>query len=398
MLATGLLLRALCVLCGSLPAGTGLSPLAPLVRLLAESDDSVVQRDILRGMHDALVGRKVVAMPEGWPAVYRKLSASADAEVREKAMLLAVLFNDQEAMTALRKLVTDAQSPAASRATALQALLYKQNPDLVPILHALLSDKAVRGPALRGLAAYSSEATPREVLRHFAAFTEEEKADAIHTLASRPAYALALLDAVEQGQVPRRELGAFTVRQLLGLKDKRVAERVNQVWGVLRPASAEKGPLMARYKTLLTPDYLQSADKPNGRVLFNRNCASCHVLFGEGGRIGPELTGSQRNNLDYVLENILDPSAVVPKEYQVTFVHTNNGRVVTGIIQSEDDKLVVVQTQNERVRMLKSDIAERVPSKVSMMPEGLLAKLKDEEVRDLIAYLASRTQVPLPEK
>ena len=256
--------------------------------------------------------------------------------------------------------------------------------------------RSLRGSVIRGLAAYSDHGTPQLILKHYPSLSHAEKTDAIQTLASRPAYAKALLDAVEQGTVARRDISAFTVRQIQALKDKSLNARLEKVWGTIRSASQEKAGLMAKYKALLTPDYLKSADRSNGRLLYSRTCASCHILFGEGGKIGPELTGSQRANLDYVLENILDPSAVVPADYQVTILQTKDGRVITGIIKMETDKVVTVQTQNELLQLPRNEIDERQKSPLSMMPEGLLATLKDEEVRDLVAYLASAEQVALP--
>jgi putative membrane-bound dehydrogenase-like protein len=368
----------------------------PLVRLLDGVDDTAIHADVLRGVHEALNGQRQVALPAGWPGVYRKLAASPSAEVRQQALTLAVLFGDPQALTALKKIVTDSAAAAAARQSALEALVYKKNPDLVPVLHGLLADRALRGPALRGLAAFDHEATPREILRHYAAFTDEEKADAVHTLASRPAYARALLEAVERGQVSRRDLSAFTVRQMLALKDKTITAKLNEVWGILRPASQEKAGLMGKYKALLTPAYVKNADRSQGRLVYSRTCAACHGLFGEGGKVGPELTGSQRGNLDYVLENLLDPSAVVARDYQVTLLQTKDGRVITGIIKQETPQILTVQTQNEVLLVPQKEIEARAHSPVSMMPEGLLDKLKDEEVRDLIAYLASPSQVPLP--
>ena len=123
--------------------------------------------------------------------------------------------------------------------------------------------------------------------------------------------------------------------------------------------------------------------------------ASCHRFFGEGGDVGPELTGSQRANLDYILENILDPSALVASEYQVTVLTTKEGRVITGIIKQESDRAVTLQTQNEKITLPKNEIEDRQRLTVSMMPEGLLDPLGKDEVRDLVAYLASTRQVPL---
>jgi putative heme-binding domain-containing protein len=215
-------------------------------------------------------------------------------------------------------------------------------------------------------------------------------------LASRPGYALALLDAIDKGQVPRTDVSAFTVRQMQALKDKAVNERITKMWGVVRRTSADKRAQMSEYQALLTPAYLNEADRSRGRLLFRQTCASCHVLFGQGGQVGPELTGSQRMNLDYLLENILDPSALVPSEYQVTVLVLKDGRVIAGIVKSDADKVLKVQTEKELLLVPAGDVEERQKSSQSMMPEGLLAKLKSEEVRDLIAYLRSPEQVPLP--
>jgi putative heme-binding domain-containing protein len=372
------------------------SKLDPLVRVLSTSDDVEVQRDVLRGMHEALRGRRSVRAPKGWSAVYRKLSASKDAEVRQKVLVLSVLFGDPLALAALRKTAGDARAGAAARRTALQTLVEKRVPDLVPLLRELLDDKDLRRTVLRGLAAYDDGGTPALVLKRYAKFSAAEKADAVATLASRPAYALALLEAVRRKRVPRRDVSAYTARQLLALKDRRVTDRLNEVWGSIRPTAADKAKLLARYLKLVGAKALEKADRRNGRQVFERTCASCHVLFDAGGKIGPELTGSQRANPEYILTKVLDPNAAVGRDYQVTVIRTTAGRTVSGIIKEETDKVVSVQTPTELVRLPKGDIEEREKSKSSLMPEGQLAPLTDVQVRDLIAYLAGSGQVPLP--
>lgn len=334
-------------------------------------------------------------MPSGWDEAYPKLAGSASAEVRERAMALAVLFGDERALESLRQVVADAKGPASARRTALQTLVANQPPKLVAMLHSLLEEPAMRGPALQGLAAYADPKTPSLILQRYAKLTADEKSDAVSTLASRPTYALALLDAVADKTVARQDLSAFAVRQLLALNDKKVTARVNEVWGTLRPASQEKAALTAKYKKLLTADTLKQANLSHGRLVYAKHCAVCHKLFGEGGNIGPELTGSQRANLDYVLENMLDPSAVVPREYQVSIITTDSGRTLTGIVKEETERAVTVQTQNEVVIVPKDEIDIRRQSNLSMMPEGMFERLTFDEVRDLVGYLASPQQVPL---
>ena len=113
-------------------------------------------------------------------------------------------------------------------------------------------------------------------------------------------------------------------------------------------------------------------------------------MYGEGGDIGPELTGSNRDNLDYVLENVLDPSASVGNDYKLVNVATTDGRLISGIIKERTDAALILRTPNDLVVIPKDEIEAEKPSTASMMPEGLFGTLTDDEVRDLVAYLAAR--------
>ena len=218
----------------------------------------------------------------------------------------------------------------------------------------------------------------------------------IQTLAARSDWALALLDAVEAGKVNRKDVSPFVARQMQGLKDKRVGERLTAVWGQLLPASAKRAELTKKYKAELTAEKLKTADSSNGRAVFAKRCASCHVMYNEGGNIGPALTGAQRANLDYILENVLDPSAVVPRDYQVSVFELKTGRLVNGIVKTESDQALTIATTNEVLLIRKDEIDARTVSKVSMMPEGLFDQLTPKEILDLVGYLQTRDQVPLP--
>jgi putative heme-binding domain-containing protein len=154
--------------------------------------------------------------------------------------------------------------------------------------------------------------------------------------------------------------------------------------------------LVARYKSLLGPSQEPAADPSRGRALFNRTCLSCHKLFDAGGDVGPELTGSDRANTDYILENVLDPSAAVSRDYTVTSIATADGRLISGIVREQTDASLVIQTANERLVVPREDVEAIKPSKTSMMPEGLLDPLSPGEIRDLFAYLASSKQVSTP--
>ncbi|HUY90887.1 MAG TPA: PVC-type heme-binding CxxCH protein [Pirellulales bacterium] len=370
--------------------------LDPLSRVLGRVDDPAVQLDLLSGVREALAGRRRVLTPQGWAEVYRKLSGSPNREVRDQATLLSLIFGDAGAFATLRKTMMDQTVSSDDRRRALEALVEMRDADTAPLAEKLIAEPALRGAALRALAAYADERAPEIILRNYAAFNDAESADAILTLASRPAFALALLEAIERGQIPRRDVSAFTIRQLQSMKDDRVNERLAKVWGAVRPPSKDKAAAIGKHKALLSPQRVQNADRSAGRGLFVRHCGACHKLFGEGGQVGPELTGSQRANLDYLLENLIDPSAIVARDYQMTVLQTEDGRILNGIIVQEDDQVLAIQTQNERLSLPLAEIEARERSPLSLMPEGLLDKLSEAELRDLVVYLSGAEQAALP--
>ena len=370
--------------------------LAEVVAVLAATTDDTFRRGLIDGIRLAIAGRRDVTPPAGWAETSAALLGSPDPGVRTDAEALAVDFGDPMALAALRARITNATVPADDRRAAVERLSARKVPNFGPVLRGLLAEPAVRAAAVRALAAYPDADTPAAILRAYPAFTAGEKADAVQTLAGRPAFALALLDAVAKGAVPRTDVSAFTARQLLALNNKEVAAKLATAWGTVRPASETRAAQATKFKALLTPETLKTADAGRGRAVFAKTCANCHKLFGDGGDVGPELTGSQRANLDYVLENVLDPSAVVPGEYRMTAFALADGRTLTGIVRKETPQAVTVRTLNEEVTVPKADIDGRKQTPLSIMPDGLFDALKDDEVRDLVAYLASPRQVPVP--
>ena len=394
---TGLILLAL--ICAPPPTSAAEednSGIAELVKLLADVDDADFQLDLLKGILEGIKGRRDLKMPKAWPAAYAKLSKSNSAEVRSKARVLALAFGDPKALAELRKVLVDQAAKSDARRSALASLVQSGAKDLAPALHKLLDEGAMRSAALRALASYPHPATPGLIVARYAAISPSEKQDAIGTLASRPSFARALLAAVEQKKIPANDISAFTARQLSALGDEQVSSKLAKVWGKIRKSSEQATKLIAEYKKIYTPKFLKSADLSHGRLVFKKTCSQCHTLYGEGGKIGPDLTGSNRKNLDYVLQNALDPSAAVGNAYQMTTIITTAGRVISGIVLEKTGSAVTIQTANERVVLSLDDVEETKLSTISMMPDGLLQKLSKEEVRDLIVYLASSDQVPLP--
>jgi putative membrane-bound dehydrogenase-like protein len=349
----------------------------------------------LRGINEALKGRRQVAMPAGWDTVFAKVMQSRDAEVRSQALSLAVTFGDPKAFAELRYVLQSATADFGQRQNALSALLGAKDKELPPVLRKLIGEPALRAAAIRGLALYDDPDAPKVLLGVYGSLNSAEKRDVLNTLAARAGYAKALLEAMAAKQVPAADVSAEVVRQLRNLKDADLEKRIGEVWGTVRITPADRLKLIAQYRKMLTAPYQGAPDLALGRAMFVKTCSQCHTLFGVGGKVGPDITGSNRINLDYLLENILDPSAVIPKDYAATKVELTDGRVVTGIVKAQDGTAVTVVTANETLVIPRSEIDSLKPSELSMMPDDLLKPLGDREIRSLVAYLQSPQQAPI---
>jgi putative membrane-bound dehydrogenase-like protein len=365
-----------------------------VVQTLGAENGGDPQLAVLRAIREGLKGRRLVEMPEDWPALSSKLGASKDAEVRREATAVGVIFGDPKAFAELHLVLTSRMADMARRQAAVAALLDAHDKDLAPVLQQLLSDKALRGAALRGLAFYDDPKTPTAILATFGSLSSEEKRDALNTLASRAVYGKALMEAVAAKKISAGEIPAEIVRQLRNLHDKALDERIAMVWGIVRITPADRARLIADWKKKLTAP-APVPDLSRGRAVFTKTCQQCHTLYGVGGKVGPDITGSNRANLDYLLENILDPSAVIPNDYKMTVLTLKSGRIVSGIVRAESPMALTVVTANETLTVPANEVEERTASSTSMMPDDVLKPLHDDEVRALVAYLRYPAQVPI---
>ena len=188
----------------------------------------------------------------------------------------------------------------------------------------------------------------------------------------------------------------FHARQIRSFNDPALTQLLGVAWGELRESAADKQQLIAKFKAQLTPGVLAKADLASGRVVFNTACAACHTLYGHGGSVGPDLTGAGRDNLDYLLENIADPSAVVNADFRMWVANLKDGRVINGLLTAKTERTVTLKTMTEVFTVERSEIKDLQMSTLSIMPEGLLEALNETQARDLVAYLMHRSQVPLP--
>ena len=364
-----------------------------LVGALAKEETVDRQRKFLEGILQGLEGTRSVPMPDSWPEVSTRLRASTDESVREQSVRLSLIFNDPIAIRSLIELSSNKTAKAIDRQRAISALVAKHVDGFDSQLISLIGDPATQSTALKGLAEYNHPQTVAAILDVFPNADVSARQDAIQTLAARPVWAKSLLDAVEADRIPRTELTAFTARQIHSLGDKQLSSRVENLWGQIRETSKDKARLIAGLKQRLTADTIKTGDRHNGRSIFTKTCANCHRLFDAGTPIGPDLTGAQRTNIDYLLLNLIDPSASISKDFQMQVIEKTDGRIITGLVIAESENAITIQTANEKVAVPLKEIEHRVASGVSMMPEGLLQRLKPDEVRDLFIYLTGPAQV-----
>ncbi|MEX0819892.1 MAG: c-type cytochrome, partial [Pirellulaceae bacterium] len=367
-----------------------------LVALLQEDRDENFQREILQGMEIALKGWRRAAAPAGWSAVASKLGKHPDARIQTLSRELSLVFGDGRALDELQRIAKGNGSDLAARRAAIHTLVAARDESLVPFLQGLLTDRNLGIDAIRGLAAFNDPKTPQLIIDRYSSFRREPtRREAITTLTSRRNSIKALLSAVSASKIGPDQVSPFQLRQMQLLGDAEINREIDRLWPELKAISSEKLERVAHYRESLTPAVLAAADLPAGRALFNQNCGKCHRLFGTGERIGPDLTGSQRNNLNYLLENTVDPSATVSKNFHLSIALMADGRVVSGIVAEENERTVMMQTATERLVLLREEIDELRVSNLSMMPERQLDVMTSEQVRDLIGYLMSPSQVPL---
>ncbi|HRH97591.1 MAG TPA: c-type cytochrome, partial [Prosthecobacter sp.] len=344
---------------------------------------------ILEGMSDAFKGIRKAPKPANWDKV---ASTSKSPLIRD----LSFLFGDGRALDDVKKIALDDKADVLARESALKTLIENRPPDLREICTRLLEVRGVNVTAVRGLALFSDPEIGQKLVASYRKFAAGDRPAVIDTLVSRPAFAKALLKEMAAGKIPRADLSAFHARQINSLHDEALSKQLVEVWGELRESAADKKELIEKLKKQLTPETLAKAGLSQGRMLFTAVCGSCHAMYGQGGKIGPDLTGSGRANLDYLLENIADPSGVVSADFRMSLLTHKDGRILNGVVAESNDRTLTLRTLTETLTLERADIIKQETSPMSMMPEGLLLAFQPDQVRDLIAYLMHPVQVPMP--
>jgi putative heme-binding domain-containing protein len=355
-----------------------------LADLLKQAPDAEARASLVKGIELGYEGASATAADPALSA--RLLDAVEDAAARRR---LAVRLGDP---AAIDRAWADFEAGKLNgqEAEILRLLGRTARPALREAMRAHWS-RAAASPAddawLDVLAADSRPEAAEAVLGRYAGLAAGLRPKAIGLLCSRPAWAGKLLDAIEAKSIDPKDVKTPDLVQLARLGDPALKARVAAVLGQA-PGAGEgaKARKIAEVRGILPEG--DKGDTRRGHVVFQKNCIGCHQLFGEGQAIGPDLTGVERGNLEFVLESLVDPSRTIRKEYQPVTVALKDGRVLNGLVVEESEAaLVLFDATQQKTRVDKAEIEEQQASPVSVMPEGLLETLDDTQIRDLIRYL-----------
>jgi putative membrane-bound dehydrogenase-like protein len=346
--------------------------------------------DILGGLSESMAGVKSPAAPPSWPRLSKALGNSGNDELKAYHRSIGAMYRDPSAIEANLTIASDEKAAPETRAAAFRILTTIGEPRSLDLAKSLFGKPVIHPAAIERLAMENDPIIAGFFLSRLSALSAADQAPVIDALVSRAPSTAKLLDAIESGKLPATILSPFQVRQIRSHASEDLSRRISNLWGETRETGAQKAAAIAQWKRYLTPARLSKANKAKGKELYAQLCGTCHKMYGEGGAIGPELTGSGRDNLDYLLNNILDPSAVVAKENQLSIVTMKDGRVLSGMIRGTDDRTTGLQTLAEKITLPTPEIAKIETLPNSLMPEGLLDAIGRDDVRDLIGWLMDK--------
>jgi len=357
--------------------------LASCAQLLQRSPHAEATAQLMRGFEAAFKGRSLTGLPD-------ELVQSL-AQAGGVSLTLAMRQGRRDAVDKALVLVADPKADPTQRLELLEVFGETNLPESVPVLLDLLrqtNDLNLQMAALTALQRYDEPRVGETVVGIYSRLTEDARSAAETLLLSRAGWTRQFLEAVDAGRIEGGSIPPDTVRKATIHRDERIAELLKKHWPDLRGAStAEMQAQIARLEKVLRSG---EGDPYPGKELFAKTCAKCHILFGEGGRIGPDLTAYKRDDPLNLLINVVNPSAEIREGFESYLVLTQDGRAVTGFLADKDNRVVVIRgVDGQNIVLERENIDEMQAQRVSLMPEGLLRELDDTQIRDLFAYLRS---------
>lgn len=348
------------------------------------------QTDLLLGMLAGLEGKTGVKEPQAWAALYPKLKRKES--LAETALQISQYFGNQEAAQEMLAILKDPQQSSESRNRAIRSLAQQKRKELKVELTSLMDQDAFRLSAIQAVANYDDKELGFELLKRYDEFELAEKQAAIQSLASRSSYGWLLSESIKKEHIPKADIPPYIAIQLRRV----VGNGFVEIWGPIDQMASDKEAQYKKYQRLLSENALSQADPQQGRLVYQRSCYACHKMYGEGGNLGPELTGSNRANLSYLLSNVIEPSSEIQDDYRMVVITTQGGRTYSGNVIAENDQQLTMRLAGQAdIQLRKSEILSKEVSPKSIMPEGLFQNLTEKEIIDLVAYLRTTQQVAL---
>jgi putative heme-binding domain-containing protein len=359
--------------------------------LLESAPDQTAAKLLLTGLQLAFQGTSIPPLPDRLSKQMDSLAAKAG----ENKLLLEVLRGNEQAIKQAVAVVGDPSGDSIERLELAKAFGSINQPVVVGALLKNLGGSqpsAIKRVSLLSLANYDDPRIPKTILsRHGSTLPAEHgvRGTAHRVLAGRLDWARQFLEKVDLAHIKARDISTDVVQLLLQHKDPEINGKVSRHWPELKAkSSTENQKEMARVKDLLKGTG-KTGDPIEGKTIFNTRCASCHKLFGEGGSIAPDLTGYERNSLDFWLPGIIDPSLEIREGYVNYVARTKDGRILVGVIVEQNPQAVTLRdAANQSVTLARSRIESLKASPASPMPPGLLNGLTKRQLRDLFAYLS----------
>jgi putative heme-binding domain-containing protein len=353
---------------------------AKLLRLSPSREHSA---KLMGGFEDAFKGRALTGLPDELIAAMARHNVGSDA--------FKLRTGDTNALARALALLADTSADKKRRQEFIDVLgEVRPRAALDPLLRVADNerDPQLRKAALAALPGYDDPRIAATVVKDYNAYAPEVRAAALTLVSSRAAWTLAFAEAVEAGRIKPGDVPLDTVRQWQRHKSDKLAALIPKLWPTAsRPTTAAMQTQIRRLAEVIRSG---EGDPYGGQKIFNTACASCHTLFARGGKVGPDLTTYQRGDLDAMLLHIVNPSAEIREGYENLHIETTDDRSLTGFLVERDDRLIVLRgPDGQNITLEPSNIAEMRAAGLSLMPEGLLDNLTDQQARDLFAYLRS---------